>query len=770
MELPDNILYRLSNIRKTYATSEAGLAALDLETLEIPANQVVVILGESGSGKTTLLNLIGMLDRPDQQYIAADGTPRIPSILFNNRREAQAAGRPCHDLVTDRAAAAALRRKAFGFVFQEGYLLKNLTSLANIKIPLFINGLDPAATPAAGFLDTVDLPAAEYGGRLPAELSGGEAQRVAIIRSIIHNPAVIIADEPSSRLDSRHGRQVMELLTGWCHARKDRSLIWVTHNQELARELAEHIIVLKDGKVVESTGNHPVTMDPATAHMVRDSAPDAGAAILWNEIPARLATSAWANTLRFIVFFAISDIFPARSGIARRGISRLLLGFGRSLQSLAGIRKTQGLNILSLFMVLLLAFFFSHASVWLKNYFVWSVSHPRINNITVNSKKHGDTVLSHDDMKDLAALAWTGKPGRGPLILPWNETTAAQGNTLLRPAVIGAFGSRDRLIDVYFNQEASDRGWNDIVPLDLVVMDNRDPMLGQIELLNGTRTDSADPTGRMLSRLFAVGSTGDSNDAGGIIVTRETLAKDLGYTGPMPSELSIDLNSKKQSLRLLGVADWLPFGAGAMVSAGWYERQFLALGPADPLPGYDRITIYIQDMLADGLPVATALIDLGFQTTDNIRNRLIWIKNLTDFISWFALLSILGIAVLVAGTLMVSYTQTIRKKQKEIGVLLAHGTRKWILHAIFLLEISIVWLMAVAMTIPLHRLGSLFMQRFLVDKFALDQATITRVFLVPGALYWAIFGSSLLLAWLSVGLALHRTIQGQVAEILKFTD
>lgn len=771
-------LYQLHNISKTYATSEAGRPAVDIERLDIPAGRVVAILGESGSGKTTLLNLLGMLDNPDRKFHRPDADE--PKIIFNKDNSEQEA---FLDIIRDRKQLNKTRRSTFGFVFQEDFLLKNISCNANIKIPLLINGLRAAKSPIDSCLNHMGLDAADFGPRLPVELSGGQAQRIAIIRSIIHDPRVIIADEPTSRLDQEHSNQIMRLLTDWCHTADDRTMIWVTHDIDLAARYSDHIIILRDGRVIASRPNDH--HDPEVLlRWTRESTPliEEEQGQTGTGETAAIQVTAATRTARYrrtgmpffrtvlsILYFALQDIFPPLRTKTGRSRNPLTLPF-RLIGTIFGVRKTQGLNILSLFMILLLAFFFSTISIWLKNYFVWSVSDPRINSVTITGRSGGDDVLTLEDMKKLSTLTWVNNAADNSEMISWQDEMEKKNLTAVRPAIIGAYGSRDRARDFLFNDQSPQAGgWNDLVMLDMVALNSSDPILKQISLLRGSSIDTLAATDNNIGSLFVKpDNTADLNRSG-IVMTRTALKQDLGYTGAVPSVVKMDLHAELIDVDLLGVTEWLPFGARSMVTEGWYEREFIDLGAGDPLPGYDRITIYIRDMLKDGLPLARTLTEMGYRTKDDIQSRLAWIKNLTDFIGWSALLGVAGIALLVSGTLLVSYSQAIRKKKQEIGLLLAQGIPSMLLYIIFLCEICIVWAIAVGLAMPVHVTGAAFIRELMAEKFSLHMSA-EQIFHFPPVLYWSILCGSLLLAWGSIIIAVRRIIGGTIADILKTAD
>jgi lipoprotein-releasing system ATP-binding protein len=192
--------------------------------------EMVAVVGASGAGKSTLLHLLGALDDPTSGAIRLDG------------RSSATLGAADRDL---------LRNRDIGFVFQFHHLLREFTAVENVAMPLRIAGMAPrpARARAAEVLGQVGL-----AGRLlhrPAELSGGEQQRCAVARAIVHAPRVILADEPSGNLDRRHSRELHELLGGLARS-LDTALVVATHNRDLA-ERADRILWLENGVLREAS-------------------------------------------------------------------------------------------------------------------------------------------------------------------------------------------------------------------------------------------------------------------------------------------------------------------------------------------------------------------------------------------------------------------------------------------------------------------------------------------------------------------------------------
>ena len=219
-------MLELVNIRKTYGKDESAVEALKGVSLKFRESEFVSILGQSGCGKTTLLNIVGGLD----QYTSGD-------LIINNTSTKD---------FTD-ADWDTYRNHSIGFIFQSYNLIAHQTVLANVELALTLSGISKheRRKRAVQALDKVGL--RSQMNKRPNQLSGGQMQRVAIARALINNPDILLADEPTGALDSETSVQVMDLLK---EIAKDRLVIMVTHNPELAEQYSTRIINLRDGNLV----------------------------------------------------------------------------------------------------------------------------------------------------------------------------------------------------------------------------------------------------------------------------------------------------------------------------------------------------------------------------------------------------------------------------------------------------------------------------------------------------------------------------------------
>ena len=222
-------MLQLKNISKTYHTGDLVQNALDNVSLNFRDNEFVSILGQSGSGKTTLINIIGGLDHYDSGELIIDGV--------STRKYLDG------DWDT-------YRNHTIGFVFQNYNLISHQSILSNVELALTISGVSGKERKQRAKDALAKVGLLEQMHKKPAQLSGGQMQRVAIARALVNEPKILLADEPTGALDSNTSIQIMELLK---EVAKDRLVIMVTHNPELAKAYSSRIVTVKDGKIINDT-------------------------------------------------------------------------------------------------------------------------------------------------------------------------------------------------------------------------------------------------------------------------------------------------------------------------------------------------------------------------------------------------------------------------------------------------------------------------------------------------------------------------------------
>jgi putative ABC transport system ATP-binding protein len=222
----NNTIIEINNLRKDYHVGEVTVHALRGVDLKITEGEFVAIMGASGSGKSTMLNILGCLDKPSSGDYLLDG------INVNTM---------------SRDELAKLRNLKLGFVFQSFNLLARTTALENVELPLFYNSAVKSKErkeAALMALEAVGL--SDRMHHMPNQLSGGQQQRVAIARSLVNNPVLILADEPTGNLDTRTSFEIMELFQDLNE--KGRTIVYVTHEPDIAK-FATRNVMFKDGKI-----------------------------------------------------------------------------------------------------------------------------------------------------------------------------------------------------------------------------------------------------------------------------------------------------------------------------------------------------------------------------------------------------------------------------------------------------------------------------------------------------------------------------------------
>ena len=223
------MLIRLENLYKIYHPGPQEVRALDGVSLSVEAGEFVAIVGHSGSGKSTLMNMLGCLDTPTYGAYFLEG--RDVSRLRDDE-------------------LSEIRNVQIGFIFQGFNLIPGLDALENVELPLLYRGIGKSQRRQLPMDALRRVGLAERLHHRPAEMSGGQQQRVAIARAIAARPPLLLADEPTGNLDTRSGREVMDIL--WDLHAEGRTIILITHDEGIASS-AQRIVRIQDGKVVEDT-------------------------------------------------------------------------------------------------------------------------------------------------------------------------------------------------------------------------------------------------------------------------------------------------------------------------------------------------------------------------------------------------------------------------------------------------------------------------------------------------------------------------------------
>ncbi len=222
------VILKATNVEKVYSSNGVPVQALKGIDLEIGEGDYMVIAGPSGSGKTTLLNVLGTLDNPTEGRVEIKGE----DVSKKSRKE-----------------LAELRLRKLGFIFQAFNLIPVLTALENVEFPMMLLGVDKKQRHEKASRILADLGIEELKNKRPNQMSGGQQQRVAVARSIVNDPVIVLADEPTANLDSKTGRNLLEMMQKM-NSEKNITFVFSSHDRQII-EQGKRLVYLKDGKITE---------------------------------------------------------------------------------------------------------------------------------------------------------------------------------------------------------------------------------------------------------------------------------------------------------------------------------------------------------------------------------------------------------------------------------------------------------------------------------------------------------------------------------------
>ncbi|MCX6013384.1 MAG: ABC transporter ATP-binding protein [Chloroflexi bacterium] len=230
MNSNSELIISADRLTKHFDSNSTIVKAVDDVTFKLPKGKLIAIKGSSGSGKSTLLNLIGILDKPTSGTLIVDG---VDLSHIHGKEEVK------------------YRLSKVGFVFQSYNLIPNMNALENVMLPMELIGLKRSERQlkASKLLESVGIDSGRQ-KRRPSRLSGGEQQRVSIARALANDPSIVIADEPTGNLDSKSGRQIIELLRKITH--EGRTVIVATHDGNIAKQ-SDILLRMKDGKLLSDS-------------------------------------------------------------------------------------------------------------------------------------------------------------------------------------------------------------------------------------------------------------------------------------------------------------------------------------------------------------------------------------------------------------------------------------------------------------------------------------------------------------------------------------
>jgi ABC-type lipoprotein export system ATPase subunit len=729
----------LENIRKSYG----GERVVDVDRLFIPFGAVTVLFGYSGSGKTTLINIIGLLDVPDLAPGAAP--PRLTIAIADSvyrvtyaatggtvkarveRYDRDGAGviqwqkppRPC--------TAADLRRAHFSYVFQKPLLHPNLDLDDNINVASIAAAARPIdADWLGGALETLGMAGLQR--RYPHQVSGGEAQRAALMRCLVKGSAIMIGDEPTSNLDEQRAEQILALYRDTVR-QTGAALIWVTHNVGQAHRHADQVVVIKRGKARAYRGL--ATAEALSAllqqdrlHRVEELPPPR-----WQNGAAKRRMLSVAGR------YALSDFFPRTAGAGSAGKGHGFPWFRPTADFLT--------TYVAVFAVLVFVLVAMKVAVATQKFIEAKLSDPRVNYLSVQGR--GGHALSPGDVATLRAIGG----GQVFKVVPTYETELAVSNDLGASTLIAGTVRTFRVGDPIIERVLAD------LPPD-----------------TRARPFLSDPA---------------ETSTAGIVIYRSRLERAIdflnedapegGRLARSPDRLRVSVKgSHDQTVPVVITDSFLPNATTALIREDFYLKAFHGQADGgshvDPSPR----AIYVYPSRIQNLPVlvdriadhgAFRLVDVGtartkFEIAEELRHMLLAMAVLSG--GAVAALSLLFVGVVIY--------RGIHRKRREIGVLLAYGMSLPSFMAFYFLESLIISVLSAVSALGLfygafNPLISTIVAR---TRFLGDVPVIVDVARNPGlldlepmAVVWVCLGTQILLSVLFTVLILSRILQAPVA-------
>ncbi len=649
---------RLENISKTYGQT----IVLDIESETIPLNAVVAIVGYSGSGKSTLLNLISLLDVPDTMHCRTRKKPRLVFYLQQTRIEvtyqqpgwlrfASANARRFVVAITQadgsvhKSPVEEVRATYFGYVFQDAHLHPNFNLLDNVKTPLIIRNKSLHPKGLEALLRASGLH--EHADKYVTEMSGGEQQRTAIVRSIIKNSPILIGDEPTSNIDRDRGEQLLRLFE---HSVKQerKSFLWVTHDIHLAGRFAEKIVTIRDRTI--RVHDKPDS-EAAILHLLHRETDEKLEEITAPGDQERDVTR--SEILHHYAMYALRDLFhKIRHPLTEKFPFNFFL------------HKPGAdffVSFLSIFLVLLFLLSLSKIGYATRQYMEAKLSDPRINNLKITPPYQADNTLTISDIDKI------------------QDAVNKQDLSL-----------RDRPAAVYKTTLAIVRERDQRrFPLSkaAITFEKGD------KIINGIVEDK-------------YGFVNDSEHYDGIILYRDTLERMLNRLelSEIPETFSISIDRLVRKMPVLVTDSPLPDNRHAMLRSDLYlEAYHEYILERDPEIAY--ILVYPKN-IHDTVPIMHTLMnpptlsDRKYQVGSalDIHKKIEVITEIETLVGGIVAWSLGAIAVLAVSFVALTIYRSMHRKRKEIGVFMAFGMKKRAFVFFYLIEAFILWSITTAAT------------------------------------------------------------------------
>ncbi|WP_165742172.1 ATP-binding cassette domain-containing protein [Candidatus Thiosymbion oneisti] len=792
-------LFRTSALAKSYRDDEPTAVGVSRHgvrfgPITIPRGGILALVGESGTGKTTLFNLLSGLDAPDRTpHQTGLATP--PNIRLD-------LGGPPIDIAEH---PGAFPRARVGFVFQSGFLLNNAGAALNLALPSAQQGRPTRREELVHRLAAVGIDGGELEERA-WKFSGGEAQRIAFVRALAHDPQLIFADEPTSNVDYRNAVSIMQQLRTWVRdpAHPGRTVLWITHALRLAAAIADAVLVLHRDN---DAPLHPVCLpgDPESdlehrvetlerwtydkAAMAADAPPPFAGLATGAGVPGEPAEAGrWQGTavrLGTVLKVGLSEVFsrhPAQKIAAVREQVNPVLSVGgvpargRPLRTAYGWLASFGQRSAVLALILITILGASGLAIFdlVDAHFERSVNDPRNCHVIIKTSRGSGRGACYGDLECLSQRPWSAAPVSAATSLPepvgedgWdNFDTPAVGvppraSCEAGDAAYGRIYARGWNIALADNGRCPKRATNSVL---LLTADQREPIWSQVRLLAGSGGRGGESLAGFIDAQQAVYNdqiflAAEQVQALGIdemdqVVDQTLCLFEAGWPEPI-------------ELKVYGVLDEVPNWErnrfAGFIPNYTYDAFQLALGRgAGLVRDPTHIALYFSSDQAESL--RAFLIDQGYIfVAENLQKigRLVETAGIfKGIVSGFLALISLLLTMLTA----MSVLHYLSANAQSFALLKAFGMSRRFMFGILLVEIGVGWLLAVASIgtalLLADLLGGDVWWRF--NDLILSAQTLWRPFLLSAAAVWL----------LSVGVSLVLTLlwwrqNRYVAEVLK---
>jgi putative ABC transport system ATP-binding protein len=766
---------RLRNVLKSYPKQIKPAFSLS-GAIEVPLNKFVVVLGYSGSGKTTFLNLMGALDVLEsspgdnvESKNAGDISREITFQFMDGKKV-----NLCESSKKGANRAKSEIRRRLGYVFQDGYLMDNLTNRENIEISLGINGKAVDPDYLSELADSIGISEDQL-DRRPVGVSGGQAQRIAILRAVVRDPEVILADEPTSRVDVDQGDAILEMLRGWLEGRISRtgvgSVVCVMHNLEQAIKYGEYFIVLSNGEV---SGSFEPSQDQSPdermhyiLELMRSGEGHSDVGIRSVGAPHLNEMNRVRYGIEFVSSFIAGELFPKLSDQEK----------GIWIERMLGRRLPQILNILIVFFLMLFSILIINIGWMFKDGLLQEVADPRLNGIPIGGVEDTERRLTTDLVLELGGLGWLGAEIMTP------SRARERDGEITDLVVSEAHGTRSR--PVYMQLSPNKVGaLVNIRTVSLQTRDPDDPVLRVHPVRElGPSVLLPEPPATLFNLFQSVEDTcrGPTDDRSplstceGVIVTWRTLTQ-LGFAGVPESVVLQDAPEAGGPGDLvapvLAVVDQLPDGQGALVLNSYWERKlYNDSNFSGTVPAFDSIVIYVHDLRTNGKAIMAALEAEGF-SVGYLAERLSVTLNIIGLIDVFLFAAISVVLVLSVVALCISFLSAVKRRQREIAVLIAFGIGRGLLRTAVSGMVGVVWLIGLMLALVV----AFFLQTAAIEPivgYVLELSDSTKIGgggMAPAGVLGGTVVGMLLLAVIAVLWAVEGILRKPPAEAMKNTD